>query len=186
MSTAIPFWGDNPLAWDQIKIGGLLMPGRCKVTFKAGERLSVRRSPQTHEDTLVDNGKPSTTGEIEIEFGFESANGSPYGTAREQWARWLEVEAVLWGKKPSKRDAYTVDNAQMALGRITKIYIEDYGSLEGEGPGSRKARFAFRKYGKVVDASSLSGAKAVKAPVKPKTTTSILDLKKPSKTGTAP
>jgi len=186
MSTSIPFWGDNPLAWDQIKIGGTLMPGRCKVTFKPPQRLDVRKSPQTHNATLVDNGKPPIEGEIELEFGFESANGAPYGTAREQWSKWLEVKASIWGKKASKRESYTVDNAQMALGNLTKVYLGDPGPLEGEGPGSRKVKFAFYEFGKVLPASTGTGSKAVKGPVKAKTSTSILDLKKPSKTAVAP
>lgn len=180
MATEIPYWGSNPLIWDQLKINGTVVPGKVKVTVKRGSRLDVRKPPKAHHAVLVDQGKPPAEGEISISIGFDAIAGQPYGTGAEQWTAYQKLEASVFGKKPTKRNAVKVSHPEFTRAGITQVFFGDPGTLEGEGPGPRTIKIPWVEYGKIVSATAgtVSGSTA-----KALSDTSIASLgkaKKPS------
>ena len=180
MATEIPFWDDDPLAWDQLKINGKLVPGRARITVKRGNRLDRRKAPKQHQEVLVDQGQPAADGEIQILLGFDSAPGAPFGTAREQWKAWQALEAELFGSKPGSRKAYIVEHPKFQWAKISQVYLEDPMGLDEDGPGARTITIGWHQYGRV----TVGEPGAVKAgPIKPKLSTDIRTLanvKRPS------
>jgi hypothetical protein len=44
----IPFWGDNPNAWDQARVAGVVLPGTVIIDAKVGARVDHKPIPGTH------------------------------------------------------------------------------------------------------------------------------------------
>ena len=176
MSTSVPYWGDDPKAWDQCKFNKQLVPGIVKVTYQVPKRLDVRKPPKAHYAVLVDQGKPPFEGTIKITLGFHATAGQPYDDGSMQWDRWLALEQALWGKKASVRNAIAVSHPEFARKGISHVYMDEPGPLEGEGPGTRTITIAWYQNAKIVPA----GAGEVKAPA-PKKDVSISSLKKAPK-----
>lgn len=184
MASEIPFWRDNPLVWDQLKIDGTVVPGIVKVTVKRGPRLDVRKPPKAHHAVLVDQGKPPAEGEIEITIGFDAVNGQPFGTGAKQWTDYQKLETTVFGKKPSKRNAFKVSHPEFTRAGITQVFFGDPGPLDGEGPGVRTVKIPWYEFGKITSAGSgtVGGAS-----LKPKMDVSTKSLaKKPSATEVLP
>lgn len=185
MASAIPSWQTDPLAWDQCKLNGKLVPGRVQVRYKVPNRLEVRKAPKQHRAVLVDQGIPPLEGDIEVEFGFDAAPGSPFGTAASQIDAWFALEAELFGRKAGARKAFTVSHPEFSRKGITRIYLNEPGSLQGSGPGTRTVVMSWCQYAPIAPAE----AGSVKSgPVKPVGTTDIRTLaaKKPSGSNTGP
>jgi hypothetical protein len=189
MASAIPFWQDDPLAWDRLSINGALVPGRVRVTVKRAPRLDVRKPPKMHSAVLVDQGKPPAEGEIEILLGFESSPGSPFGTAAKQWADWCAMEASIFGGKPGERKAFVVSHPKFQWAKISRVYLEDPTGLDEDGPGARTIKIAWKEYGKIFPASVGEVSAGPGKPLTPVKSTDIRTLaaaKKPSASNTKP
>lgn len=186
MASEIPYWGDDPLAWDQLKINGKLVPGKVRITVKRAKRLEVRKSPKMHNATLVDQGKPLAEGDIVITIGFESAPGSPFGTARSQWAAWCALETELFGSKPGTRNAVIVSNPKFQWAKISRVYLEDPTGLDEEGPGAKTIKIEWSQYGPKApaEAGAVKAGPALKAGNTDIRT--LANVKKPSSNNTGP
>jgi hypothetical protein len=185
MASAIPSWQTDPYAWDRLKINGKFVPGKVRVSYKIANRLDVQKAPKQQHAVLVDQGVPPIEGEIEVEIGFESAPGAPFGTAESQIEAWFALEAELFGRKAGPRKAYTVNHPEFSRKGISKVYLNEPGSLQGSGPGTRTVSMSWCQFAPVYPGET----GAVKAgPVKPVGTTDIRTLaaKKPSSGNTGP
>ena len=189
MASTIPSWQTDPLAWDQLKINGRIVPGRAHVRYKIASRLDVRKPPKMHRAVLVDQGVPPVEGEIELEFGFEAAPGSPFGTAASQIDAWFNLEAELFGRKAGERKAYVVSHPEFSRKGISKVYLEEPGSLQGSGPGTRTIVMGWCQFDKIYPASI---GEVQAGPTKPLTAVKSTDIrtlaaaKKPSSSNTGP
>ena len=186
MASTIPSWQTDPLAWDRLKINGQIVPGRAQVRYKVANRIDVRKAPKQHHAVLVDQGDPPLEGEIEVEFGFEAGPGSPFGTAASQIDAWFTLEAELFGRKAGARKAFSVSHPEFMRKGIAKIYLNEPGSLQGSGPGTRTVVMGWCQYDKVYPGET--GAVSA-APVRKAGNTDIRTLanvKKPSSSNTGP
>ena len=189
MASEIPSWQTDPLAWDQLKINGAIVPGRARVRYKVPNSLDVRKPPKFNKAVLVDQGEPPLEGEIEIEFGFESAPGSPFGTAASQISGWFAMEAALFGRKSKTRQAFLVSHPEFMRSGVSKIYLQRPGSLQGEGPGTRTVVIPWCQYDKVYPANVGEVSAGPSKPIRPIGNTDIRTLaaaKKPSSSNTGP
>lgn len=189
MASEIPSWQTDPLAWDQIKINGRIVPGRAQVRYKVSPSIDVRKPPKMNHAVLVEQGEPPIDGEIELEFGFESAPGSPFGTAAGQIKEWFLMEAELFGRKSKTRKAYVVSHPEFTRKGISKIYLGAPGSLQGSGPGKRSVVMNWWQFDKVYPSST---GEVQAGPTKPLTAVKSTDIrtlanaKKPSTSNTGP
>lgn len=186
MSSAIPFWRDSPLVWDHLKINGKAAPGLARVTFKSPARLDVRKPPKAHYAVLVDQGKPPLEGTITLEIGFDATAGQPFGSGASQWSAWLDLEQSIFGKKPSKRNAFTVSHPEFSRRGVNKVYLGDPGPLEGDGPGTRKITIPWWEFGKIVSAEAGTVTATTAKPIGSISVAQLATAKKPSSTETGP
>lgn len=42
-STGLPFWGDDPDAWDHVRLGGFTLPGLCEVDGDIEQKVDVKK-----------------------------------------------------------------------------------------------------------------------------------------------
>lgn len=52
----VPWVDDNPDAWDTLTIGGVTLPGLCKVTCSKGRKIDVKDGPGTDGSYNTDQG----------------------------------------------------------------------------------------------------------------------------------
>lgn len=168
MGASVAFWGDDPGVWDACFVNGVQLPGICRVTVKRPSRLDVRKPPKFHKAVLVDQGQAPASGTIEMVLGFNSTGSQPYGTAADQWNTWLAILDSIFGRKAKTRDAFSVSHPEFQLAGISKVYLEDPGSLEGSGPGVRKITIPWYEEGKIYPAETGTGTGGSVGVVKPK------------------
>lgn len=151
---SIPLWQDEPGTWDVVVLNGVALPGVARVTTDgASSGLDVRTAPKSHYATLVDQGYRAARGTIDLVLGFEGTSAG-YGSAADQWSRWLTVLETIRPRKAATRNAFTVSHPALKMLGISKVYITRVGPPEGEGPGVRRVRIDWVEYGRVVSADA--------------------------------
>lgn len=89
MATAIPYWIDDPDAWNHPTIGDVRLPGVCTVVAEKGREIDVKKTKGKDGVTETDNGMEAGTVKIAMQIG----------NAR-QWAEWQAVRSKLDPNNP--------------------------------------------------------------------------------------
>lgn len=113
--SAIPFWDDDPKAWDYIVLGGTPFPGIVAITGSKGRKVDVQAAKGEDGGTLVDNGYDPAKGSISLRL-----------FRRSEWEAW---QAAFPGLDPAKKERLPVEvqhPALMAIG-VQRIYITTIG-----------------------------------------------------------
>jgi hypothetical protein len=63
---SVPFWDDNPDAWNTLYLGGRAVPGLCTVTGRAGRKIEPRSAPGADGASIRDQGYEPAPIEVEI------------------------------------------------------------------------------------------------------------------------
>lgn len=66
-SGQLPFWGDNPKAWDTVFIGGRKVPGICRVQGKVARRHERKKISGKHGATFAFTGEDPTEISIKVQ-----------------------------------------------------------------------------------------------------------------------
>lgn len=141
----IPWWYDQPDAWDVVMLGGMLLgsldpkatvtlnggPALCKVKVKKGRKLDIKQSAGTHGATITDQGyKPAS---VDITVRIWTAD---------QWAA-IQQQLLTLEPPPTKGNAtpFAILNAKTSARRVTSVLIED---IEGPDESSIRGQYEFQ------------------------------------------
>lgn len=153
MAQKIPSWLESPETWDTCVLNNRVVPGVVRVRFTAKSGLSVRKPPKGHYAAIVDQGHPPMTGELIVKFGFEgTAQG--YGSAEKQIQLWFELMDEIYPQRRNTRSAYPITHPALASVGVSRVFITDASSPEGEGPKPRTATLKWLEYGNVTSAAA--------------------------------
>lgn len=125
---SLPFWYDQPDAWDTAILGGNTLPGLADVKVTKGRKLDVKQSPGTHGATLTDQGyKPA---KVTITLTLHTA---------EQWAAFQAMAPSL---EPPPGKAYSqpfdILHPSTSVRGVKSVQIEDIdGPDKGSIPGTK-------------------------------------------------
>lgn len=152
MPQKIPSWLEAPEVWNTCVLNNRPLPGVARVRFTAKSGLTVRKAPKGHYATIVDQGHPPMSGELIVKFGFEGLGG--YGSAAEQVESWFEIMEEVFPGRRSTRNAYPITYPSLAAVGVTRVFVTDISSPEGEGPRARTATIKWLEYGPVSSAAA--------------------------------
>lgn len=92
----IPFWYDEPGAWDTCALGVFVLPGRARVTVSRTKPIDIRKAPGQYGATLIIMG--SEPAQVSITLTMWSA---------EQWAAAVSILGAIELPNP-KPQAYAI------------------------------------------------------------------------------
>lgn len=125
----VPFWDDDPDAWDTLTIGGVTVPGICNVSVNKRRDLDVKKANGSDGVTTTDTGYGGA--KVKITWKLWTAD---------QWRdrrRVLRLIDPAPGKLKDSAVAWTVGHPVFADRGISAIQIDSIDGPEGEGDGSR-------------------------------------------------
>jgi len=122
---------DNPPnPWDQVALGGVMLPGLARVKVRKGRKLDVKQPPGSHGATITDRGyKPA---QVDIHLTVWT------------YAQWQALQSLFDGSnaaltlepKPNTSyaaPAYPIDHPATAMRQVSSIIIDE---IEGPEPSS--------------------------------------------------
>lgn len=89
MTTAIPYWLDDPDAWNHPIIGDVTLPGICTVVAEKGRDIDVKKTKGKDGATETDNGMEPGTVKISMWLG-----------NRTHWEQWQAIRQKLDPSQP--------------------------------------------------------------------------------------
>ena len=122
-----------PEAYNQIRLGGVLSPGFCKVSeFKRLHTIDKKTGKGSVGSTTTFVGKPVIAGTIK----FHLWDNGTLGTGHNHFAEWDNFRP-LFKYDPTKRAMNAVDIYHPVLDdiEVTSVVCEELGSLVDEGQG---------------------------------------------------
>lgn len=112
---AIPYWYDQPDAWDTCVLGGNALPGIAKVKLSKGKKLDVKQSPGTHGATITDQGYKPASVTVSLQFWTSD--------------HWNSVQAILPTLEPppgkSNATPFDIMHPVAAIRNVKSVLIED-------------------------------------------------------------
>lgn len=120
----VPFWDKNPTAWNQIVLGGRVIPGLAKVEGSFGRKLEAKFPPKSSGVILRDQGTEPAKIKITLRIWLES-----------QLKEMPRILNQLNPRKGSTPTALDVVYPSLQLAGITSMYIEDITLLTQAEPG---------------------------------------------------
>jgi hypothetical protein len=119
----VPFWDDDPDSWDNVFLGGEVLPGSLNriENLKAGKRKTdIKTAPGTDGASIADQGYEPATFTIVIEAFFSQ---EVLGLQR--------LIAKIKPRKDKPLTAYTVTHPLLVLQEIESAYVLDIQTEKG-------------------------------------------------------
>lgn len=178
----LPFWGDNPDAWDTALIAGQLVPGRTTVTAKAKNRVDRKTIPGAH------GAKYTHVGYAPAEVSLDVEVWTP-----EHLTRLRDIVRLIRPRKTAPQPV-VISHPSLSMMEISAVLVLEVGNLQKKGDsgvmhmtitameyvpkGNEKAKVETAK--KTKDASSFDNA------LSPEADRRIANSKRPSTQNKAP
>jgi hypothetical protein len=128
----IPFWEDNPFAWDQILIAGVQMPPKWRVEGAISRKLEVKNAPGADGSYVRDQGYQPQ--QIRLTYTMWTAQ---HLAALDQ----LLSRPGVKPQKQAKPQALDVVHPQLELLGIREIIVESISTLKETGSGIYEITF---------------------------------------------
>jgi hypothetical protein len=121
----VPFWEDDPSAWDSLSIADIGFLGLVEVDVKIGRKLDTRSAPGADGATVRDKG-------------YEPAKVKLTLTCwdREGYTSLVAILDELNPRtNPNRRRPVAIVHPALALLGIVSVYVESIGGLKPKGSG---------------------------------------------------
>lgn len=138
MAQEIPFWYDDPLAWDNVVLGDTICPGSANAIegiSGGGRRLDAKQAKGKDGSSYTDDGRDPFKFTIVCTLA-----------TRQELREWTELVNRVQIKQGQAPEALTCSHPQLAILNITSCYVVEISGLEHEGAGVWKGKLSCMEF----------------------------------------
>jgi hypothetical protein len=133
--SGIPFWDDDPEAWDHVVLGPHTLPGLAEITnLTKAEKVDVKSPSGSTGASITCSGAEPATLDIVLRVW-----------TREQWGKLQIILPELQPKKP-KGTPYDIAHPKTALRNIKAVYIQEISGPNNVESGIQEITFKCVEY----------------------------------------
>jgi hypothetical protein len=144
----VPYWGDDPDAWDYVVLGDFVLPGSQTVTASLGRKLDTRSGAGSDGASIVDKGYQPAKVEITVRLWDRSG-----------LTEWEQVSPLLVARRRQRR-ALQIKHPSLHLLGVHWVYLEELSALKQTSPGLWEATIKCIEYAPPTPRASTRAAPA--------------------------